>query len=141
MNFYGLLTLQKTNFELASKWFVTVKQKQHPIGCCFCLVRTGGSFEPPVRLVTLQKYRAVRRRIFGEVELMQGAKRVAIHPAIAIKETACGEPFRAPPAAVDKTTERTASAVHRADVGIRPYGFHQAFICALCRLGGFFLTV
>ena len=27
MSFYDLLTLQKTNFELASKWFGTAKKK------------------------------------------------------------------------------------------------------------------
>ena len=33
MSFYGLLILQKTNFNLASKLFVTAKKSRHPIGC------------------------------------------------------------------------------------------------------------
>jgi len=32
MNFYGLLTLQKINFNLASKWFITAKTPAFPAG-------------------------------------------------------------------------------------------------------------
>ncbi len=38
MNFYGLLTVQKTNFELASKWFGTAKQKDIQSDVLFLLL-------------------------------------------------------------------------------------------------------
>ncbi len=53
MSFYGLSTLQKNNFELASKLFVTAKKSRHPIGCLlfFCLNSENGGFEPPKSII------------------------------------------------------------------------------------------
>ena len=70
MNFYGLLTSQKTNFNLASKWFGTAKQGRHLQRCLFCLaeMRSFG-WEPPK--VVQSKQPKSRDRLLGLWSLEQ----------------------------------------------------------------------